>query len=680
MKLRSTLIQYKNRPWLILCGLAVIILVLYGNAITNEFTFDDINNIMHNDYLRSANGIAQLAFSPVRPGEVLRGYLYRPFLAFIQYIIGSVFGFSPVPFHTANLIFYTLNCFLLFLFLKKLFNERIAIVATLIFTFHPIHTEVVASAVSITEMLAFLFSMFVLIAYLKSSASIKYLAIVSLGYFLALLSKETAILLPLVILLLAIYRNEPLRHYLHMGIWCGVPLLIYFMLRYHVIGSFLQSMETQIPFLNNPLSTMPFFERVINAVHILGRYLVLLFLPVQLSADYAYNSIHLLISASSMLFLISLLVHVILLGIAFVFLKKNTLLSFSIIIFYLGVLPSANLLFVSGTIMGERLIYLSSIGFATAMAGLYWYLHHTWNIHKNLLTACLVIILFLFGCKTIARNTDWENNYTLFKSAIQYYPDNAKANYNYAVLSYERGDAEACQRHAEKTLSIYPDYYKATMLLAQLEIDRGKYNAAERMLMEVPSMPDNIESLHLMRGFIYVQTNRFTKAIELYKSALEKIPHSFAIMYHLALCYFDFKDYANATQYLQQAIEIMDHPDAHYYLGQIYLIYFDYNNAAIHFAIAISSRQFGNMSILNLIYCKTQLGEYQQALKIIEESIARGVDEPDLYLLAAYSSLKMNNIPKSQYYFDKLRQSGIRSCTQLRFSSLCQQLIRGIRE
>jgi protein O-mannosyl-transferase len=342
-------------------------LTLYGNALHNEFTFDDLNNIQHNQYLRSFKGIVSLAFSPVQQSEVLRGYLYRPLAALIEYFIGTVFGFTPIPFHTASILLYALNCFILFKVFKKLFSCDTAFIASLIFLFHPLHTEIVASAVSITELLAFLFGMLAVLFYLKASNGTYYVVFSSLCYAAALLSKETAVIVPLVIFLIALFQNGSMQKYARITVWYGIPLCVYFALRYHVLGSFLQAKGNLIPFLSNPLLGMSFGQRLVNAQYLLGNYFKLLVMPVRLSADYSYNSIPLLTSVLSVSAIIALVTHLVLLSIAFIYRNNNKLITFSIVIFYIGMIPSCNIFFLSGTIMGERLVYLSSTGIATGI-------------------------------------------------------------------------------------------------------------------------------------------------------------------------------------------------------------------------------------------------------------------------------------------------------------------------
>jgi tetratricopeptide (TPR) repeat protein len=81
-----------------------------------------------------------------------------------------------------------------------------------------------------------------------------------------------------------------------------------------------------------------------------------------------------------------------------------------------------------GATMGERLIFHSSLGFCIALA---WVLIKGFdklsaisiNTKKVALTCIVLIITFLYGCKTWERNWDWKNDVTLFLKDVKTMPN-----------------------------------------------------------------------------------------------------------------------------------------------------------------------------------------------------------------------------------------------------------------
>src|SRR6185436_15226816 len=110
--------------------------------------------------------------------------------------------------HFTNILMYAVTCWLLFLFLSKLFEKQgllIPFICTLLYVVHPIHSEVVNSIKSRDEIFCFLFlilsGIFTMRATEKKQVSSFILA--GVFYFLGILSKETAIsflvILPLIL-------------------------------------------------------------------------------------------------------------------------------------------------------------------------------------------------------------------------------------------------------------------------------------------------------------------------------------------------------------------------------------------------------------------------------------------------------------------------------------------------
>ncbi|QQR95169.1 MAG: DUF1736 domain-containing protein [Bacteroidota bacterium] len=108
-------------------------------------------------------------------------------------------------------------------------------------------------------------------------------------------------------------------------------------------------------------------QKFATAVMILGMYLKLLFIPHPLVFDYSYNQIP-LVGMGNIWFLLSLLIHVGLLVWAILLLKKNKLLSFIILFYFISMSIYSNIFYVIGSSFGERFLYTASFGFCMAVA------------------------------------------------------------------------------------------------------------------------------------------------------------------------------------------------------------------------------------------------------------------------------------------------------------------------
>ena len=183
---------------------AAVALLAYSQILTSYFLSDDfvqIGKVLSGDH------------SVVWGRE--HGGFFRPFFILVYTIESGLWKNNPLGYHLANVFFHALNAFLVYLFAVRLLQtsavstrigERVSFAAGLVFLLHPSHTEVASwisgggDAIATCFCLASLLLFFI---YLRSARLLWYiLSLLSLSF--ALLTKESAICLPLLILLCAL--------------------------------------------------------------------------------------------------------------------------------------------------------------------------------------------------------------------------------------------------------------------------------------------------------------------------------------------------------------------------------------------------------------------------------------------------------------------------------------------
>ncbi|MGB4095330.1 MAG: hypothetical protein WBJ99_05830, partial [Bacteroidales bacterium] len=146
--------------------------ILYLPTITFDYALDDGLIITNNKFTQQGiNGIKDIFTHDAFEGtlgegaQYVAGGRYRPFTQFIFAIQKELFGFHPWIGHLTNILSYALLMVILFLTLKALlsfppFNKEnaklIAFLATVLYLFHPIHTEVVCNIKSLDEIFSML--------------------------------------------------------------------------------------------------------------------------------------------------------------------------------------------------------------------------------------------------------------------------------------------------------------------------------------------------------------------------------------------------------------------------------------------------------------------------------------------------------------------------------------------
>jgi len=198
--------------------LALLVFACFGNTLGVYFNCDDF---LHLPYLcRMASGEPELLvsnFTGPWVGERSLYLFFRP-LTEVSLIVDYFFNHSSaLGYHLSNLIWHTANAFILFLFCQALLvkvelgSKRdqlgMAFCIACIFATFPTHSEAVAWILARADLVSTFF--FMLSLYLFVASQIKWMQLLSIAaFFCALLSKETAISLPVVIFALAITLTD----------------------------------------------------------------------------------------------------------------------------------------------------------------------------------------------------------------------------------------------------------------------------------------------------------------------------------------------------------------------------------------------------------------------------------------------------------------------------------------
>ncbi|MCX6745799.1 MAG: hypothetical protein NTX00_02145 [Candidatus Parcubacteria bacterium] len=240
---------------LVLLGLILLNSALFAFNLKDFFLSDDF------DWLNIAKNTQHSLidyFSANYYGERGVGGSYRPMVNLVFWLNYQIGGLNPLPYHLTNLLFHIGVAFVIYLLGLLLFEEfkekhppeagppqadKIAILAAVIFSILPNHNEAVIWIAAIADpMMAFFYLLaFYLYVFFRKKDNFRALIFSVLFFCLALLSKEMAITLPLLILVWELYealsknkfdwRNIILKP---LGYW--LILILYFIIRYLSIG------------------------------------------------------------------------------------------------------------------------------------------------------------------------------------------------------------------------------------------------------------------------------------------------------------------------------------------------------------------------------------------------------------------------------------------------------------
>jgi hypothetical protein len=476
------------------CAVALLALVIYFPSLHFDFAFDDILQITHNPQITvTEEGAANLFFTPSPPGN-----LYRPLTLLTYKLQFNQFGLDPEPFHALNvLLFVTVAILVYAIALCWLKKQSIALLATAFYVAHPIHSETVANIIGRAELLAAMFGLICCLlfraAYLNTGVrSILLTCCAAITLLLASLSKESALTF-VMLAPLFVWATCP-QPALKRLVQLSPPLLFAVManigLRYNALKGQLFIANDSAEWIENPLLGLPFSERLIPAIKIIGDYLSITIAPVHQSADYSQTREQLFSAVYSTNGAFSLAMVLIFILLALRLRKHSYALGAAW--FFIAFALTANIISPIGTIMGERLAFTPLIGASLFFVGA---LTHLLPSRAALTQILLSSMVALFAFKTSERIHIWSNNSRLFSQLHIDRPQSAKVHYLVAVENYiEYANSEVAEKNLRRALEIFPDYLLAQRLMADIMLERKDYGRAvywyKRILLKYPEQED----------------------------------------------------------------------------------------------------------------------------------------------------------------------------------------------
>lgn len=479
----------------------LISFLLYGNTLFNKYCLDDSMVITQNKFTQKGlAGIADIFTTESFTGffgeqkQLIAGARYRP-LSIATFAIEYEFlGKNPAFSHLLNLLLYALTAFLLFMVLRKVlgsttqFGFLLAFLTSVLFLFHPIHTEVVANIKGRDEILALLFSLWsawFFVQYVLTSKA-KFLLFGGIAFLLGLFSKENAfVFIVIVPLFLAFLQGFSLKKMTKPAVVLLLAGLVFIIIRHIVIGGF-QFIESN-ELMNNPFLDASVQSKFATIFLTLGLYLKLLVFPHPLTFDYYPYHIS-LVNWNSVWPGVILIFYFLLAIVALRFLWKRNIISLSMAIYLVALLPVSNLFFSIGTFLNERFLYISSVGFCLLLA--YGFVHLI-SVQKlrRIPIFLIPVVLILSATKTISRNNVWFNDYTLFTTDVKTSQNSAKSNCSAGGALVESTDTirdagrkklvlKQAITYLSKSVSIHPTYADAWILLGNAWFKVGNFDSS----------------------------------------------------------------------------------------------------------------------------------------------------------------------------------------------------------
>jgi hypothetical protein len=449
----STCPKNKTKSNVIYC--AVIFLVTFGiywNSLQGDFIWDDRGLILENtSYLESWKNV----FSSFTQPFFGTTPFYRPLLLVSFILDYQLWGLNPFGFHFSNVLLHGLNGFMVYLLAFLLFKQRtFALSAGLLFATHPIQTEAVAWISGRNDVLLTFFSLLTIICWIQwrklegTKGVFAYVGFL-LSYCCVLLTKESGIILPVLIMLVDYFSLNTFPHRLHARQKVYLPLILISVLYISVRMNLLGGADLQVRELDT--------RQIVSGVMVTYAYYVkMLLFPIVQTAS---PSILTVSSFKNPEFITSIVLVGSLAVVTVSCWKRFRELSFIVLWFFVALLPVSGIISLPVPALEHRL-YLGSVAFSMLIPLLFYRTllprtHESFARSSPVFSLCILVALIMFySTKTVTRNTVWKDERTFWLHTVQYSPSSVFAHNNLGIVYAREGQHNKAIRIFKKALSL----------------------------------------------------------------------------------------------------------------------------------------------------------------------------------------------------------------------------------
>lgn len=560
--------SFSPKPQLAILIIVAAVFMVYLNALRNDFVFDDKFLCVENEIIRDVKNIPKIFGSEFQISETNTGF-YRPLVILSLLVDYQIWGLTSVGFHLTNIILHLLTVILIYFFVLNLFKDgRVSFWASLLFAIHPVHASNIAWISGRGDVLCALFYMLSLFLFIKSGKSVLYFLGSLISFFFALISKEMAASLPLIIALYLFCFQEKEEGksrwpgFLQQCLPYFLVLFVYFLIRAFVIGQAIKHVliAEELPY------------RMMTMADVVVKYIGLLIFPAQLNIFYLTSLITTIINSQ---FIFAAFLIVTILVIAIKLYNRHRGIFFAVFWFFITLIPISNIIPLPLTMMTEYWIYIPSIGFCI-LIGLIVIKITLWQRGAFLL---LCGFLLAGSLTIISINRTWRNELIFYTRMTTYAPQYFLGHYNLGNAYFKMSKNDLAIQEYKKAIELNPDYMstyinlggvyniqhsfdeaialfkkaleinpddkeaKANILIA--EENKKKFEGKPVKSMEeieaqiqetVAKKPDDPNTLN-NAGVIYAQKGQVDKALEYFEKAASFKPNDINIYINLGNAY-----------------------------------------------------------------------------------------------------------------------------------------------
>jgi tetratricopeptide (TPR) repeat protein len=614
-----------------LLALLIFVAVLpYLNSLFNGFVQDDNRQVLFNPYLRSFSHLREIFATNVWSYVGAQGTTnyYRPLMTLGYLLCYQFLGPLAYGFHLANLVWNAGVVCLVFLVTERVFRDRrLGLAAAVIFALHPIHSESVDWIAAVTDLQLTLFYLLTFWFFLKVAKPGLHHPLVPssvrrelrggaaelgmvLSFTLALLAKEPAATLPFLATFFEHFLREDrtrtsFRQKFSRYFTLWLLEVAYLLFRTRIFGGLAPVL--QLPQISRR-------EAFYSSFALVAQYVWKLLWPVHLCGFYAF---HKSVALSDPRVIAGFLVLGLSLGVGAFFWKRERLISFALLWFFLNLAPVLNPRWLGANVFTERYLYLPSLGFCWIAA---WVGQRLWmrlakppaarTFHQAGLAALAILCLV----RTVTRNRVWRDDSTFYRTTLAAQPEALALRINLGAVYWNHGSPDQAEAEWREALRRAPNHWLILNNLGLVSARKKHYDEAIEDFQRSIRLRPNFADSHMNLGRTYAETGAVDKAEAQLRAAVALAPLYVEARNELAKFYFDAGRLVEAEEQFRSSVASGGTAQAWNSLGEIYSRWKRWQDAEHAFRQAVALDCFDSRAHFGLAAVLEAEGRTREAL------------------------------------------------------------------
>lgn len=532
--------------------LIVVILAAHWPVLSaGALSLDDSEFLTRNRLVKNPGRESAKTFlTEVLEPSTVRGY-YMP-LSMISLMGDYAMGGRPGhlrPFHRTSLMLHVLNCVLLTLLLGLLFGWGVPVFAAgLLFGLHPLVVEPMAWVGERKTLLAAFFVLLAMLAHVRHAkvGGWRWVTAATIAFTLAMMSKPTAVMLPLLLLVMDWW---PLGRLNKRAIIEKVPLfgimILFSLVAWMSHGRTAGYLSDASPTSANP---------ILLALYLCAFYAGKIIWPIDLTPIYALPNP---LTITHPMVLVGFLVLLGLVAVVWKLSKRSRAITAGVLFFGLALAPTMGVVRYSWVTASDKYVYLPAFGLAMLAA---WVLSLVWNkANSNNRAAIFTVLVSVFALEFVGARiaiAHWSDTESHFRYLAQEAPGHPMAHYGLGQTLHEKKRFSEAANQYELVLRVAPDYAEVHHDLGVCLFEQGYVDRAIAQYRQALESKSEMSEFHRSLGIALEASGDVAAATESLRKAIELDPENAHAHSDLAKVMYGRGDLSAAIAGFRWALEL----------------------------------------------------------------------------------------------------------------------------